>query len=201
MRNAWLPLSLLLAFSAPAAGCRQDMHDQNKIEPLEASPFFGDRRGSRHPVDGTVARGHLNEDRHFFEGRTDAGELVDSFPMPVTKELLLHGRERYDIFCTPCHARTGNGDGMVVRRGFRRPPTFHKDDLRAAKVGHFFEVITKGLGVMPSYSAQIPPADRWAIVAYIRALQKSRDARIEDVPEPHRSELLRDKTAAAERAP
>jgi len=192
-----LALALLAALATGAGGaCRQDMHDQNKIEPLEGTPFFPDGRGSRHPVEGTVARGLLKEDRHLHEGRYGedgdgpAGELVDTFPMPVTREMILRGRERYDIFCSPCHARTGEGDGMVVRRGFQRPPTFHRGELRKAKVGYLFEVITKGLGVMPSYAVQVPAPDRWAIVAYVRALQKSHAATLDEVPEPYRAKLL-----------
>jgi mono/diheme cytochrome c family protein len=194
-RLALLALVLLV-------GCRQDMHDQNKIEPLEATPFFADKRGSQKPVEGTVARGQLKDDRHFHEGRYGngeagpAGELAAEFPMAVTKDLLLRGRERFDIYCSPCHARTGDGDGMVVLRGFQRPPTFHRDELRNAKVGYVFEVISKGLGVMPSYAAQIPTEDRWAIVAYVRALQLSRTAKIEDVPEPQRTDLLNTRGAA-----
>jgi mono/diheme cytochrome c family protein len=111
--------------------------------------------------------------------------------------MLLRGQERFNIFCSPCHSRTGNGDGMVVRRGFQKPPSFHREELHQAKVGYLFEVITKGLGVMPSYAAQIPAEDRWAIVAYVRALQFSRSARIEDVPEPHRSELLKNSLSKA----
>jgi Cytochrome C oxidase, cbb3-type, subunit III len=194
MRDALLLAAVI--FAGGVAGCRQDMHDQQKFEPLEASPFFGDGRSARQPVDGTVARGHLHDDIHFYEGRDSTGELADTFPMPVTKEVLVRGHERFDIFCAPCHSRTGNGDGMVVRRGFRKPPSFHTDTLRQAKVGHFFEVVSKGFGVMPSYAVQIPASDRWAIVAYIRALQLSQNATIDDVPEPERGRLLGVKSAA-----
>jgi hypothetical protein len=189
-RRALVALGLTLS-----SACRQDMHDQNKIEPLEETPFFADGRGSRKPVEGTVARGLLHEDRHFDEGRFGddadgpAGELVDTFPMPVTKELMLRGRERYDIFCSPCHARTGEGDGMIVRRGFKRPPSLHTGELQKAKVGYLFEVISLGFGVMPSYSVQIAATDRWAIVSYVRALQRSHAATTEDVPQEHRAEL------------
>ena len=197
MSRAAFPVALAAAIACAAlAACRQDMHDQHKLKRLAESPFFADGRGSRAPVDGTVARGHLHADRHMYEGLTDAGELVDSFPMPVTNEVLARGRERYDIFCSPCHSRTGRGDGMVVRRGFKAPPTFHKDELRTAKLGHFFEVVTKGFGVMPSYAVQIPAEDRWAIIAYVRALQLSEDARIDDVPAADRAALLAEKGAA-----
>jgi hypothetical protein len=189
--------AIVLSFVAALSGCRQDMHDQHKIEPGESSPVFADGRGMRHPVEGTVARGRLFDDRHLYEGRDAVtGELVDAFPMPVTKEVLLRGRERYDVFCSPCHSRTGEGDGMVVRRGFKRPPSFHREELRKAKVGYVFEVVTKGFGVMPSYAAQVPASDRWAIVAYLRALQLAHDARIADVPEPERAALLAGKETA-----
>jgi Cytochrome C oxidase, cbb3-type, subunit III len=201
MRDALL-LALGIVAAAGAAGCRQDMHDQQKFEPLEASPFFGDGRSARQPVDGTIARGHLHDDRHLYEGRDPvSGELVDTFPMPVTKDTLVRGRERFDIFCSPCHSRTGNGDGMVVRRGFRKPTSYHTDTLRQAKVGHIFEVITKGFGVMPSYATQIPAQDRWAIIAYVRALQLAQNATIDDVPEPERFKLLGGKTATNGREP
>jgi mono/diheme cytochrome c family protein len=194
-RRAGLALAASVALAALSA-CRQDMHDQHKIEPYEATTFFPDSRGTRDPVAGTVARGLLEEDRHLYEGRFaagaagPAGELVDTFPMAVDRALLARGQERYQIFCSPCHARTGDGDGMVVRRGFQRPRTFHRDELRSAKVGYLYEVISKGLGVMPSYAPQISVPDRWAIVAYVRALQLSQAASIDDVPEPTRSELL-----------
>ena len=197
-----LGLGCVVACFIVFLGCRQDMHDQQKIEPLEGTPFFPDGRGSRQPVEGTVARGLLKEDRHLYDGRFGEdgagpqGELVDTFPMPVDRQLLLRGRERYDIYCSPCHSRTGDGDGMIVRRGFQRPPTFHRDELRSQKVGYIYEVISKGLGVMPSYAAQIPVRDRWAIVAYVRALQLSQTARIEDVPEPARADLLAKRSAS-----
>jgi hypothetical protein len=196
MRRLLATSVLLVAGALSVSGCRQDMHDQQKLEPLEATPFFADGRGSRQPAEGTVARGQLHEDRHYWEGRYaadgtgPAGEPVDSFPMPVTREMLARGRERYDIYCTPCHSRTGEGDGMIVRRGFQRPPTFHSDTLRNQKVGHLFEVIGKGLGAMPPYAAQIPVPDRWAIVAYLRALQRSQQATIDDVPPAERAGLL-----------
>jgi hypothetical protein len=170
MRTALLALALLLG------ACRQDMHDQLKLEPLEQSTFFADGRASRSPVDGTVARGQLLLDRHLHEGtRLDEGtsepKLVEEFPFEVTRDVLLRGRERYDIFCAPCHARTGAGDGMVVRRGFRRPPSLHEERLRTIAVGHLYDVIRRGLGAMPPYASQIPVNDRWAVVAYVRALQ------------------------------
>ena len=163
------------------AGCRSDMNDQAKYKPLAASDFFADGRASRPPVPGTIARGHLDEDMHFFTGRVD-GQLVTAFPFPVTREVLQRGRERYNIYCTPCHDRVGNGNGMIVRRGYKQPPSFHIDRLRDAPVGHYFDVMTNGLGGMPDYAAQIPVRDRWAIIAYIRALQLSQRASPGDVP-------------------
>jgi mono/diheme cytochrome c family protein len=207
MRRHLATSLLVIAGALGVSGCRQDMHDQQKVEPLEGTPFFTDGRGSRQPVEGTVSRGQLHEDRHYWEGRYaadgtgPAGEPVDSFPMPVTREMLARGRERYDIYCTPCHSRTGDGDGMIVRRGYQRPPTFHSDALRNQKVGHLFEVIGKGLGAMPAYAAQIPVADRWAIVAYLRALQRSQQASIDDVPEADRAKLLAAKDQPAPQAP
>ncbi len=169
-------------------GCRQDMHDQPKYEALESSSFFPDGRSSRQLVPGTVARGQLREDSHLYEGKVE-GKLVDTFPFPVTEEILERGQQRYQIFCTPCHDSLGNGEGMVVRRGFRPPPSYHIDRLRMAPVGHFYDVITNGFGAMQDYAAQIPVRDRWAIVAYIRALQLSQHAPLSDVPEGDRLSL------------
>jgi mono/diheme cytochrome c family protein len=185
-------LGALCALAAAAAGCRQDMHDQAKIEPLEASPWSADGRGSRKPVEGTVARGQLNADRVLHQGRAPTpseDDLVDYMPFPATHEVLARGRERYDIFCSPCHARTGEGDGMVVRRGFRSPPSLHSERVRTARLGHLYDVITRGFGAMPAYAAQIPTRDRWAIVAYVRALQLSQHATIEDLPPEERDRL------------
>lgn len=177
---AWRIITLCLLVSL--AACRQDMHDQPRYEPLEASAFFEDGRSARQPVTGTVARGQLQADTHFYTGRVN-GEPVTTFPFQITQEVLKRGQERYNIFCSPCHDRVGNGEGMVVRRGFRRPPSFHIDRLREAPVGHFFDVITNGFGAMYDYAARIPPRDRWAIIAYIRALQFSQRATLADVPE------------------
>lgn len=155
------------------AGCRQDMHDQPKYEPLEASDFFADRRSARPLVEGTVPRGDLRADSLLYTGKRDDVD-ADEFPFPVTKEVLERGRERYDIFCSPCHGRTGEGDGMIVQRGYRRPTSYHVATLRDAPVGHFFDVMTNGWGAMPDYASQVPVEDRWAIAAYIRALQQTR---------------------------
>jgi len=181
--------------------CRQDMHDQLKMEPLEETTLFEDHRSSRHPVEGTIPRGHLKADRHLHYGREalvdppdgpddgTAGELVNALPYPVTRTLLERGQERYNIFCAPCHSQTGNGDGMIVRRGFNQPPSLHDDKIKTAKLGHLYDVIRRGIGSMPAYATQIPVDDRWSIVAYVRALQLSRSAKIEDVPAADRAKL------------
>lgn len=181
-------LLLIVAGCVSLAGCRQDMHDTPRYEPLEASAFFVDGRGARMPVANTVARGTLREDDHLYQGKID-GELTDIFPMPVTAEVMARGQERFDVFCSPCHGRTGQGNGMVVQRGFQAPPSYHEARLRGAPVGYYFDVMTHGFGAMPSHAAQVPIADRWAIAAYIRALQRSQQATIDDVPAERRAEL------------
>jgi mono/diheme cytochrome c family protein len=168
--------------------CRQDMHDQPKYTPLRASTFFADGLSARAPVPGTVARGQLKEDALLNTGKTGGADAV-AFPFEVDDRVMARGRERYDIFCSPCHARTGDGNGMVVLRGYRQPPSLHLDRLRTAPVGHFFDVISNGFGAMPDYAAQIRPEDRWAIVAYIRALQLSTEGGIADVPAERRGTL------------
>ena len=170
-------------------GCRQDMHDQPRYEALEASTFFGDGRASRPLVPGTIARGHLQTDRHFYAGKI-GDALADTFPFPITRQVLERGRERFNIFCAPCHDRLGNGLGMVVQRGFRRPPSFHSERFREVPVGHFFDVMTNGFGAMADYSTRVSPRDRWAIAAYIRALQYSQRAALADVPEDKRALML-----------
>ena len=172
----------LLVLALPAAGCRMDMHDQPKLQPYEKSAFFPDGRAARPLPAGTVARGRLEADSWFYEGKTATGEMVAIFPAPVTRDDLARGRERYDVYCSPCHDRTGSGNGMIVQRGYVQPTSFHVDRLRSAPVGHYFNAITNGFGVMPSYAKQIPAGDRWAIVAYIKALQLSQNAKLADVP-------------------
>jgi len=188
---------LLSAYCLLSAGCRYDMQDQPRYKAYKESTFFPDNRASRDLPDGTVARGKLKENKAFYTGKVDnpnpnaqvqtttdaSGNTlvssfpndIDEFPIPVTKELVDRGQERFNIYCIVCHGPTGNGDGMIVRRGFPKPPTYHDDRLRNAPVGHFFDVITNGWGKMNSYAYQVPPADRWAIVAYIRALQTSQN--------------------------
>lgn len=190
---------LLTAYCLLAIGCRYDMQDQPRYKAYKQSDWFSDKRASRDLVEGTVPRGYLREDKALYQGKkelapgatappattaTDAAgntvitsfpDAVEEFPVPVTKELIDRGEQRYKIFCTVCHGPMGNGDGMIVRRGFSKPPTYNDDRLRNAPVGHFFDVITNGYGKMNSYASQIPVADRWAIVAYIRALQISQN--------------------------
>jgi mono/diheme cytochrome c family protein len=172
------------------AGCelRQKMYDQPKYEPLEKSDFFGDARSARPLVEGTVARGQLQLDEHYDQGKVD-GAFAGELPLPVTPELLARGRTRYEIHCSPCHDRAGTGNGMVVQRGFRKPSSYHIDRLREAAPGYFYDVITRGFGVMPAYDYAIKVEDRWAIVAYIRALQRSQNAVLADVPEAERRGL------------
>lgn len=169
-------------------GCRQDMHDQPRYKPLAGSDFFADGRASRPLVAGTVARGFLRDDARLYAGKDGAGFLAE-FPVPVDLALVQRGRERYDIFCSPCHGRTGQGNGMVVQRGYRRPPSLHIDRLRREKPGYVYDVITSGFGIMPDYAAQIPVQDRWAIVSYVRALQLSQNATLADVPQEQRQQL------------
>jgi mono/diheme cytochrome c family protein len=170
-----------LIAAASGAACRQDMHDQPKYIPLRESAFFSDDRSARPLVEGTVARGHLYDDELLYTGKTN-GEDATVFPFAVDARVMARGQERFNIYCAPCHGRTGQGDGMIVRRGYRRPPSFHQDRLRGAPAGHFFDVITNGFGAMPDYAAQIRAEDRWAIVAYVRALQLSEHATLADVP-------------------
>ncbi len=181
-----LPLLILLL---SAAGCSPNMSEQPKYNPLAPSDFFADGRSERPAVPGTVAHGSPRFGDPFFTGRMN-GEVVERMPVPVTRELMERGRERFDIYCSPCHGRTGDGQGMIVRRGFREPPSYHIQRLREAPDGHFFEVITNGFGEMYSYASRVAPADRWAIIAYIRALQFSRTATLDDAPAPERGRLL-----------
>jgi len=186
-----LPFALLTA-----CGVRFDMQDQPRYKAYKKSEFFADHRASRDLPEGTVPRGQLHDNKAFYTGKIDnpstvapqtttdaSGNTVvssfpndiDEFPVPVTKELVDRGQERYNIYCIVCHGPVGNGDGMIVRRGFSKPPTYHDDRLRNAPVGHFFDVISNGWGKMNSYAYQVQPADRWAIIAYIRALQLSQN--------------------------
>jgi len=177
-----LPLLATLA-------CRQDMHDQPKFIPLRPSDFYTDGRSARPIPEGTVARGHLDDDAALYTGKGPDGKPVDTFPFPITKEVILRGQQRFNVYCTPCHDYTGSGEGMIVRRGYRRPPTYHSDRLRQVANGYIYDVITSGFGAMPDYAAQIAPRDRWAIVSYIRALQLSQQANLNDLSAEQRSRL------------
>ena len=170
-----------LASAVGLAGCRQDMHNQPKFVPQRGTTFFADGRSARPQVENTVARGQLHEDSYFYSGMTD-GKEGNTMPFPVTMEVLQRGQERYNIYCTPCHSRVGNGVGMIVQRGYARAGNFHTGRLQAAPLGHFFNVMSNGYGAMPDYAAQLTPADRWAVVAYIKALQLSQNAQESDVP-------------------
>jgi mono/diheme cytochrome c family protein len=164
------------------SACRIDMHVQPRQNPLSRSDFFADQRSERSPVEGTVARGQLREDTYFYTGKA-GNSLGDYLPFPVTKEVLTRGRERFNIYCSPCHSRLGDGNGFIPSRGFsRKPPSFHDQRLQKAPLGYFFDVITNGFGIMPDYASQIPVQDRWNIVAYVRALQLSQNATKTDVP-------------------
>jgi mono/diheme cytochrome c family protein len=158
------------------------MYNQPKATPLGESDFFGDGRSARGPVPGTVARGQLAEDRAYAAGIGPDGKFVGRIPVPVDRALLMRGRERFDIFCAPCHDRTGSGQGMIVQRGYKRPPSLHEDRLRNQPIGYFFDVMTNGFTEMPAYASQIPRADRWAIASYIRALQFSQHAPLASLP-------------------
>ena len=197
-----LSLMLLVSVAGLLNACRQDMHDQPKYLAYRGSESFPDSLSSRSLVEGTVPRGYLREDVEYYTGKTANGKAttdssskkdttggskaassdVQTFPFPITKEILDLGGERYNVYCSPCHGMLGDGRGMIALRGFKMPPSYHSDRLRTAAVGHFFDVITHGFGVMPDYAMQIPPQERWAITAYIRALQLSQNATLADVP-------------------
>jgi mono/diheme cytochrome c family protein len=181
-------LCILAAAATAGCGIRKAMYDQPKNRTLGASDFFADGSSARPLVPGTVARGQLHEDAHLYQGLVD-GKPAETFPFPMTAEVLRRGHERYGIYCTPCHDALGTGNGMVVQRGFKQPPSYHIDRLRQAPPGYFFDVMTKGFGTMPGYAAQVKPEDRWAIAGYIRALQLSQNATINDVPETERAAL------------
>jgi cytochrome c553 len=165
------------------------MFNQPSTQPLSRNDFFQDNQmASRPVVMHTVARGQLREDEAFYTGKIGTN-LVTTFPMPVTRELLERGRERFDIYCSVCHGRTGEGNGMIVQRGFPVPPSYHIDRLRQAPVGHFFDVMTQGYGIMYSYSERVKPEDRWAIAAYIRALQLSQNMKLAELRSSERTKL------------
>ena len=182
MSNRVFSIVILLGVITLTSACRIDMHVQPRQNPLSKSDFYPDQRSARPPVEGTVARGQLHEDAYFYTGKI-GNNPGDVMPFPVTKENIERGRERYNIFCAPCHSRLGDGNGFVPSRGFaRKPPSFHIVRLQKAPLGYLFDVVTNGFGIMPDYASQIPPQDRWNIVAYVRALQLSQNATMADVP-------------------
>jgi len=178
----------VVAAMAMLACCRQDMHDAPRYEAFEATAPFTATPASRMPPVGTVPRGWLREDEALHTGKV-AGQLIDEFPFAIAHADLVRGQQRFNIYCTPCHGALGDGNGMVVQRGLRQAASFHQDRLRQEKVGYVFDVITNGFGAMPDYAAQVPVRDRWLIVAYVRALQLSQHASVDDVPADRRSEL------------
>jgi len=177
-RAAFATAALSLLF---VAGCRQDMQDEPKFFPQRGTNFYPDGRSVRPQVENTVARGQLHENSYFYTGLIN-GKEGDGMPFPVTMEVLHRGQERFNVYCTPCHSRVGNGEGMIVQRGYAHAGDFHTARLETAPLGHFFYVISNGYGAMPDYSAQVAPVDRWAIVSYIKALQLSQKATEADVP-------------------
>jgi hypothetical protein len=194
MWRSSLPLALILFLAA----CRQDMHDQPRYKPLAGTDFFGDRRSARPEVGGVIAWGrsslahpdasYVRVNNPRYTGK-QGDEDIDFFPFEITRADLDRGRQRFTIYCSPCHSRIGDGNGMVVRRGFRQAASYHTDKLVHAPVGHFFDVITNGFGAMPSYGSRVPPDDRWRIAAYIRVLQFSEAASLDVVPSDRRVDL------------
>jgi len=172
---------VLVFWISVLAGCALTLRDQPKNAPFQESSFFEDRASARMPVADTVARGQLRLDEHLYSGRVD-GRFAQTFPFSVTMDVLERGQERYNIYCTPCHGLAGNGDGIVVEYGMRQPTSFHDPDLRAEPPGYYFDLISRGTRVMPAYGSRIQVEDRWAIVAYIRALQLSQNADLSTVP-------------------
>ncbi len=194
-RTALLTAGMAAAL-AMLGGCRQDMQDQPKMIPQRGTSFFADGRSARPQVVGTVARGQLREDSYFYTGVVPAAngyrQELDEMPFPVTMQVLLRGQERFNVYCSPCHSRVGNGAGMIVQRGYKTAGNFHDSVRRSQKLSHYFYVMTNGYGAMPDYSTQLTPEDRWAVAAYIRALQLSQDATAADVPNGVQVENLKD---------
>lgn len=191
-----MTLALLAIAALGLAGCRQDMHDGPRYKTYQASTFFADGRSSRNLPAGTVARGWLREDDALYTGKVN-GMFVDQFPFPIGQAELARGQQRFNIYCTPCHGKLGDGQGMVVQRGLRQAASYHNDRLRAERVGYFFDVVTNGFGAMQGYAEQVPVRDRWLIIAYVRALQLSQHATVDDVPADKRAGLDAAATPAA----
>ena len=183
-------VALTLGLFVSGCDLRQRMYDQEKYEPHEATTFFKDGLTSRAPIEGTVARGGLRLDTHLYEGKVN-GELATTLPPSIefNRALLERGQERFNIYCTPCHDRTGSGNGVVVQRGLKQPPSLHQDRLRNAAIGYYYDVITNGFGSMFSYASRIPVNDRWAVAAYIRALQFSQEAAYDELPAEDQRQL------------
>ena len=181
----------LLTGAALLSGCRQDMHNQPKFYPQRGSTFYADGRSVRPQVENTVARGQLHEDNYFYTGLVNGVEGT-TMPFPVTMDVLARGQEDYNVFCTPCHSRVGNGVGMIVQRGYAKAGNFHTARLNAAPLGHFYNVIANGYGAMPDYSAQLTPEERWSVVAYIKALQLSQNAQESDIASGQHAQPLTD---------
>jgi len=190
--SPWVLLGIALSTMLMAGGCRLDMHFEPRYDPYSPSSFFPDGRSERPMIPGTVARGHLRTDELLYTGRIN-GQVANVFPFPITKKDLKRGQQRFDIYCTPCHGYAGQGDGMIVRRGFPAPPSYTTAKLVNSPVGHFFDVMTNGYGTMYSYADRVSVKDRWRIAAYIRALQLSETATLNDVPPGERLKLLSDK--------
>ncbi|HEX5414100.1 MAG TPA: cytochrome c [Chloroflexota bacterium] len=178
----WGSIAVLVVLTLVLAACAQKMRDEPKLNPDEASAFFASGTSSQPPVPDTVARGYANTDVEFNTGKDAQGNLVTEFPFPITRPDLLRGQDRFNIYCSECHGRVGNGGGVVAFNGFPGPPSYAQDRLLNAPVGHFFDVMTNGYGRMPSYANQIPTRDRWDIAAYIRALQLSQHAEVSQLP-------------------
>ena len=186
----YIHILFVISVTASLNGCRQDMHDQPKFVPLRGTTFFADSRSARNQVAGTVARGQEQSGSYFLTGMSD-GKEGDGLPFPVTMTVLERGQERFNIYCAPCHSRVGNGEGRIVQRGYYQAANFHSERLHEAPAGHFFNVITHGYGAMPDYHVELTPTDRWAVVAYIRALQLSQNAKTSDaVPGAHIASLV-----------
>jgi mono/diheme cytochrome c family protein len=175
-------LAVCLLCLLGTAGCRQNMHNQHKLEPYESSDFFADGQGSRQTPAGTVPRHAFGENVAPYTGLTETPSASAASAPTITMQMLRRGQERYNIFCSPCHGRTGDGLGMIVRRGYKQPPSFHEPRLRSAPAEHFVTTVTEGFGVMPPYAEEVSLPDRWAIAAYIRALQYSQNARLAEIP-------------------
>jgi mono/diheme cytochrome c family protein len=186
-----LAIALLAAGVGTGAACRQDMHNgPGFAKPLRESDFYDDKRSERQLIEDTVPRGWLMSDDAFATGKVN-GQFVAELPASLTlnREFLARGQNRFNIYCTPCHSKTGAGDGMVVRRGYKQPPSYMDPRLRAMPIGYFYDVMTHGFGQMPDYAAQIQPQDRWAVAAYVRALQVAQHANVAAVPEQDRPKL------------